>query len=63
MEGENEGWNLAFEGAEMLKFTRGKPKKPRTFTLNGVRLPCPEKEQSEHKVAIHKRKHCGRVKK
>lgn len=53
MEGENEGWNLAFEGAEMRKFTRDKPKKPRTFTLNGVELPCPEKEQSEHKVAIH----------
>lgn len=34
-------------------FTLEPPKKRRTFTLNGVELPCPEKEQSEHKVAIH----------
>ena len=38
---------------DFARFTLELPQKPRTFTLNGVELPCPGKEQSENKVSIH----------
>lgn len=38
---------------DFARFTLKLPQKRRTFTLNGVELPCPEKEQSEHKVSMH----------
>ena len=44
---------LRFNEPDWGKLSWVPPKKPRTFTLNGVELPCPGKEQSEHKVAIH----------
>lgn len=47
------GTCLRFDELDWDKISWNPPKKRRTFTLNGVELPCPGKEQSENKVVIY----------